>query len=142
VSLDTTRPLEELEGISWGEPTYSSYVVVTYHRIRKKRLFDLTNEELRLGISQQMSLPYLLPIALERLSKDPFVAGDFYPGDLMASVLRVPNEALIGRPEWVVAIKRIAAEFFAVSSQQDGSWRETILPILSEAQARFTENFP
>ena len=40
-------------------------------------------------IGQQMSLPYLLPLALELLHVGPFTAGDFYEGDLLENVLRI-----------------------------------------------------
>ena len=40
-------------------------------------------------IGQQIGLPYLMPLALELLRTDPFTAGDFYEGDLLAIMLRV-----------------------------------------------------
>ena len=39
-------------------------------------------------IGQNIGLSYLVPLALEYLEKDPLAEGDFYPGDLLASVLR------------------------------------------------------
>lgn len=43
-------------------------------------------------IGQQFSLEHLLPIALQLLEKEPLAAGDFYPGDLLCSVLKVGAE--------------------------------------------------
>lgn len=43
-------------------------------------------------IGQGIGLPHLVPLALERLEQDPWVAGDHYEGDLLMNVLRVPAE--------------------------------------------------
>jgi hypothetical protein len=56
-------------------------------------------EDLRLLIGQGDGLPYLVPLALEHLEKHPFAEGDFYPGDLLASVLTVADPFWAGRPE-------------------------------------------
>jgi hypothetical protein len=85
------KTLEQLDGKKWGEPTYDSYVVRTAHAVRRKPIGSLTDEELRLAIGQQVGLEWLVPLALERLSQDPFRSGDFYDGDLLANVARVPQ---------------------------------------------------
>jgi len=41
-------------------------------------------------IGQQIGLEFLVPIALERLAENPFAEGDFYPGDLLMTLLRLP----------------------------------------------------
>lgn len=79
--------LNTLEGEDWGEPDYGSYVVRTVHALRKKRLLDLTNEELRLALSQRVGLPYILDLAFSRLRMDPFIGGDFYNGDIIAALV-------------------------------------------------------
>ena len=40
-------------------------------------------------IGQQFGLPFLIPIALEKLQYDIFVDADFYEGDLLANILNV-----------------------------------------------------
>ena len=55
--------------------------------MRRKPLRDLTDEELRLAISQKMGLRFLMPLAVERLEADPLVAGDMYEGALLGVVL-------------------------------------------------------
>jgi hypothetical protein len=57
--------------------------------LRTKPLRDFTVEDLRIMIGQQVALDRLVGIALDRLRADPLVEGDCYPGDLLASVLRV-----------------------------------------------------
>ncbi len=83
--------LEELDGERWGEPTFDSYVVRTSHSLRRKPLVTLTDEELRLGVGQGIGLEWLVPLMLQRLTEDPFRAGDLYDGDLLVSLARVPS---------------------------------------------------
>lgn len=81
--------LEELEQSNWGEPTYSSHLVKECHRLRRVQLRLLTIENLRILIGQNIGLPFLMPLALERLEQNPLAEGDFYPGDLLCAALRV-----------------------------------------------------
>ncbi len=43
-------------------------------------------------ISQDIGTKFLVPLAIEILSKNPLVEGDFYEGDLLKSVLTVKPE--------------------------------------------------
>ncbi|MGY5343150.1 contact-dependent growth inhibition system immunity protein [Paenibacillus glucanolyticus] len=90
--VDLTKTLEELEGEYWSEPNFASSLVIQVHKSRKKPLCELNNEDLRLLIGQQMSLTFLLPLALERLIQNPLRSGDLYTGDLFCSVLKVGKE--------------------------------------------------
>lgn len=83
------KTLDELEGVVAGEPPYDSHLVRTIYALRKKPIGEFTTEDLRITIGQARGLPYLLPIALERLEADPLAEGDFYRGDLLMSVLAV-----------------------------------------------------
>ncbi|HVU70252.1 MAG TPA: contact-dependent growth inhibition system immunity protein, partial [Ktedonobacteraceae bacterium] len=83
------QSLQELEMQDWGEAPFPSYLVRTCHALRRKPLRDFTVEDLRIMIGQNISLDYLIPLALEHLQQDPLVAGDFFPGDLLANVLKV-----------------------------------------------------
>jgi len=82
------KSLEELEGVDAGEPPYDSYLVRTTYALRKKPVGDFTTEDLRIIIGQGLGLPYLLPLALERLEAEPLAAGHFYRGDLLTNVIR------------------------------------------------------
>jgi len=84
-----SQTLQDLDGDDWGEPTYGSYLVQTIHALRRKPLSEFTVEELRIMISQSNGVNYLVPLALTHLEKDAFVAGDFYPGDLLGVVMEV-----------------------------------------------------
>jgi len=82
--------LEQLEKDAWPEPDYNSYLVATCHKLRKKRLSDFGVEDLRIMIGQSIGLKYLLPKAIETLRQNPFSEGDFYEGDLLIAVVRLP----------------------------------------------------
>ena len=85
-----TQTLTELEGEDWGEPTWQSYVVTNSHRLRKTPLRDFTAEDLRFMLGQQISLPILMPMALDVLAMvDPFTGGDMCPGTLLQNALAV-----------------------------------------------------
>jgi len=50
-------------------------------------------------IGQGIGLRWLVPRALEALEQDPLSEGDLYPGDLLASVLRIPADFWSREPE-------------------------------------------
>jgi len=79
--------LESLEKDFWETPTEPSYLVETCHELRKKQLANFETEDLRIMISQDIGLKYLVPIALIKLNKNVLAEGDYYEGDLLKSVL-------------------------------------------------------
>jgi hypothetical protein len=90
--IDLTKTLTQLEG-SWAEPPAgSSTLVTTCHALRNKPLQDLTTEDLRIMIGQNLGLKFLVPLALQSLQDDPLAEGDFYPGDLLKQVLTIEPE--------------------------------------------------
>lgn len=86
--MDLNRTLEQLENDYWGEPSYDSQLVKTCHILRKKPLKYFKTEDFRILIGQNISLNYLIPLALEVLKKDLLAEGDYYSGDLLLSVLK------------------------------------------------------
>ena len=52
-------------------------------------------EDLQIMIGQQIGLPYLVPITLQRLRANVLAEGAFYPGDLLANVLRVDEQSSV-----------------------------------------------
>lgn len=92
-----TKTLDELEGVVSGEPKYNSYLVQTCHRLRTKPIGEFDTEDLRIMIGQGIGLPYLLPLALDRLEENPWAAGHMFPGDLLKMTAR--TEYSLTRPE-------------------------------------------
>jgi CDI immunity proteins len=102
------KSLEELEQADWGEPTYDSYLLTTIHRLRRVPLRQLSVEDLRIMIGQNIGLQYLVPLVLQHLRHDPLAQGDFYPGDLLKMVLDADAEFWQHHPEWHKEVEEIA----------------------------------
>ena len=85
------KTLENLEKDYWDKADYDSGLVRRCHELRKIALENFTIEDLRIMIGQQISLNYLIPLALEVLAKDLFAEGDFFEGDLLKNVLAIDN---------------------------------------------------
>ena len=87
------RSLEEIEKDYWGDaPADATRLLETVHELRRRPVAGLDVEGLRVLIGQKVGLEPLMPLALDRLGQDPLAEGDFYPGDLLVAVLRVPRD--------------------------------------------------
>ncbi|WP_329416569.1 contact-dependent growth inhibition system immunity protein [Streptomyces sp. NBC_00704] len=86
--VDRARSLEELERDFWSAPPAdASPLVVKVHSLRGHPIGELTVEDMRLLIGQNVGLRFLLPCALEVLRDDPMAAGHLYEGDLLSAVV-------------------------------------------------------
>ncbi|MEO6184580.1 MAG: contact-dependent growth inhibition system immunity protein [Verrucomicrobiota bacterium] len=132
--FDRSKSLQELEARDWGEPTYDSHLVTECHRLRRVPLREFTAENLRMMIGQQIALPYLVPLALDLLSTNPFTAGDCYEGDLLAAVLRADSRFWVASPDLRAEAARIAQQALSLLPSLDEIDRQT-------AQDSFTDAF-
>jgi hypothetical protein len=60
----TDKTLEQLDGDVWRLPEYNSALVLNCYRLRRVPLKEFTVEDLQLMIGQDLSLEYLIPIAI------------------------------------------------------------------------------
>lgn len=90
--MDRHSTLEKLEGSVWADHDFDSHLVRRCHQLRKVPLDKLTVEDLRILIGQQIGLKFLVDIAIEKLTADILAEGDFYPGDLLKSVIDIDEE--------------------------------------------------
>ena len=104
--LDKT--LEQLDGDVLGVREYDSALVRNCHRLRRVPLNEFTVEDVRLMIGQDLSLEYLMPIAIEHLEKNPFVEGDYYPGDLLKNAIGIRPDFWEQHPELLGKMQGIA----------------------------------
>jgi hypothetical protein len=129
------KSLQELEQSDWGEPTYDSYLVTTVNRLRRVPLRQFTVEDLRIMIGQGIGLPFLVPLALEHLRNNPLVEGDYYPGDLLKSMLTADSTFWLEHSEWREEIREIAARTLArlhSLTPEDEDYSDIVLESLTE----------
>lgn len=84
--------------------------MATVRELRRKPLGDLTVEDMRLLIRQDVGLAHLLPLAVEVLRGDPLAEGDMYEGDLLAAVLTRSPEIWSESPELGREVRLIVSE--------------------------------
>ncbi|MFC5889920.1 contact-dependent growth inhibition system immunity protein [Kitasatospora sp. CM 4170] len=93
------RSPEELERDAWPDPPAdATRLVTTVHALRRRPIGTLTVEDLRRLLGQQVGVPFVLPLALEILRRNPMAEGDLYEGDLLAAVLALPPEVWHASP--------------------------------------------
>ncbi|MDN5286304.1 MAG: hypothetical protein JWR38_2578 [Mucilaginibacter sp.] len=81
--------LEKTNSDDLGEA--STQLIKRCLELIKVPLNEYTIEDLRLMIGQDYGLPYLIPLAIEKLNDDLFAEGDLYEGDLLVNVLRIDH---------------------------------------------------
>lgn len=108
--FDRSKSLQEIENHDWGEPDPDVPLAEKCHRLRRKPLAELTTEDLRLMIGQQISLPILVPLAVEVLEADPFAEGNCFQGDLLSSVLRLDEIFWNGHADSLQRIVRVVGD--------------------------------
>ncbi|MBZ4187805.1 contact-dependent growth inhibition system immunity protein [Niabella beijingensis] len=90
--MKTNRSIEELEGNVWKNREFPTELVKRSFELRKIPVNNLDIDDLRLLIGQQIGLKYVVPLALNVLSNDILAGGNYYPGDLLKSVLEIPMD--------------------------------------------------
>ena len=88
-----TKSIEQLEKDIWKNPSeFPTDLIEKCYRYRKISIAELTNEQLRLLISQKIGIEYLIGIVLEKLERNILTECDFYEGDLLVVVSSLPVE--------------------------------------------------
>lgn len=125
--------IEEIEGDRWPEPKGDlTFLVTRCLALRRKPLAEFTVEDLRIMLGQQIAVPTLLPLAVEVLVRDPFAEGDFYPGDLLAAVLRLSASAWSGLRLERQRLAGVLANLLSSGPDVDGEVRNLIDAFLNE----------
>jgi hypothetical protein len=83
--------LHDLDGGDLLLPDQLSMFGATLRRHRRTPIERLGTEALRFLLEEGESHPVLMRVAIDRLEADPFLAGDFHPGDLLVAVLTRPT---------------------------------------------------
>jgi hypothetical protein len=137
--FDRRKSLQEIEQDDWGEPTYDSYLVTTVHRLRRKPLAEFTVEDLRIMIGQRISLPILIPLAVERLEEEPLAEGRFYPGDLLQAVFGAGEAFWGSHPDSLQRVRKVVGRVKDLLPSLDEISSPSVLRVLAEAPQSLTE---
>lgn len=139
--FDRTKSLQEVEQHDWGEPaTDDTSLVTRCLRLRRKPLNQFTVGDLRIMIGQKISLPILIPLAVERVQDEPLVEGDYYPGDLLHAVLRVDEAFWANHPDSFQQVRNIIRRVKDLLPSLDESDQPTVLTMLNEAPRCLTND--
>ncbi len=88
-----TKSIEQLEKDIWKNPSeFPTDLVEKCYRYRKISIAKLTNEQIRVLISQQIGIEYLIGTILEKLERNALTECDFYKGDLLVAASNLPTE--------------------------------------------------
>ena len=97
--MNEHKSIEQLENYYWKDVNFPSTLVERCFAYRKIPISDLTAEQLRLLISQQIGLPYLIARAVGMLQHDILTEGEYYPGDLLNSLISLNAKEWVNWPK-------------------------------------------
>ncbi|MFF4038716.1 contact-dependent growth inhibition system immunity protein [Streptomyces sp. NPDC001816] len=89
-SVDKDRSIEELEGDRWPDPPRDGTSLIrSVHALRRRAIKELSVEDLRRLIGQDVGLRWLLPVALDFLRETAPQEAEtgWYDDDLLSAVL-------------------------------------------------------
>ena len=138
INFDINRSLEELEAGPASNKRGS--MISRSSKLRQTRLKDLTTEELRIMIVQNRSLKFLVPLAIDRLQKDPFLKGDHYAGDLTNALLTIEKKFWITDLNgYIPMFKSIIEQAQAIADANPENYK-SFIQHFSQAIKLFTTN--
>ncbi|MFI9808670.1 contact-dependent growth inhibition system immunity protein [Streptomyces sp. NPDC052301] len=92
--LHLDRTLDELDPPCWTPPAGdATRLVRKVHALRRVPLGEMGPADLRTLVSQQVALPYVLPLAVRPLLEEPLLDAYFHEGDLLLAVVGAPAAA-------------------------------------------------
>lgn len=129
------KSLQELENSDWGDPASDdTYLVTTCKDLRRVPLKNLGTEDLRILIGQNIGLPFLIPLALERLSSKPLAEGDFYPGDLLVKVLMSESAFWENHSDYCEEVHKIVRPLLLMGQKKKKRFCDSIEAVKSAYQ--------
>jgi len=87
------KSIEQLENNYWKKaPEFPTTLIEKCFEYRKIKLSELSIEQIRLLISQEIGIEFLIGIALKKLELNIIAEGNLYEGDLLVSVSKILPE--------------------------------------------------
>ncbi|TRV82106.1 hypothetical protein FKN01_02235 [Streptomyces sp. 130] len=108
--LHLDRTLDELDPPRWPDPpSDTTHLVRTVHALRRVPLRELRPADLRTLVSQQVALPYVVPLAVRLLLEEPLLDACFYEGDLLLATVNAPATVWDLLPELAEQLRAVAS---------------------------------
>lgn len=112
--LHLDRTLDELDPPRWPDPpSHTTYLVRTVHALRRVPLRELRPADLRVLVSQQVALPYVVPLAVRLLLEEPLLDAYFYEGDLLLATVAVAPPVWALLPDLASQLRTVLADLHA-----------------------------
>ncbi|MCG8671949.1 MAG: contact-dependent growth inhibition system immunity protein [Pseudomonadales bacterium] len=93
------KSLEELEDSIWPEQPNASAIMRRCLELRKLPLSGLSASDIRVLLGQKIGLTHVVPMAIRILEDSPLIEADHYKGDLLCTVLDLPEIFWDDHPE-------------------------------------------
>jgi hypothetical protein len=92
--LHLDRTLDDLDPPRWTPPAAdATHLVRKVHGLRRVPLGRLAPADLHTLVSQQVALPYVLPLVVRLLLEEPLLDAYYYEGDLLLAAVEAPASA-------------------------------------------------
>lgn len=101
------RSIADLDGLEIEKGTYGMGSTAWLARALVSSLRDLGPAELRRLLAHGRGVRWVLPLALVRLEREPFLAGDYRPGDVLGAVLALGPDDPAWTPERRASLGRV-----------------------------------
>jgi hypothetical protein len=119
--------LEELTGSELGESDDApTPLVASVLEAWKKPLRELSKDEIGDLLVQQMGFPYLLDLVWPKLEADPLFDAGYYPGDVLANLIRAEPSIWADRPEYQIGLISLYERALARPADENDAFREIL----------------
>ncbi|WP_330238543.1 contact-dependent growth inhibition system immunity protein [Streptomyces sp. NBC_00525] len=109
--LHLGQTLDELDAPRWTEPPAdATHLVRKVHALRRVPLGELRAADLRVLVSQQVALAYVVPLAVRMLVEEPLLDAYYYEGDLLLATVNVPATVWDLFPELAEELRAVVVE--------------------------------
>lgn len=119
--LDKT--IKQLTGLDLSSDSWNSGLIRKVEKYINQPLKSLDIEALRLLISQNIGLDFLIPMAIDRLRENILAKGDLYEGDLLKNVLDSNKVYWIKHKDYHVNLVDLYNENLAIF-ESDNSYKQ------------------
>lgn len=129
--------LHDLHGVDGAEAKATSILDGTLRVHRRTPIERLGTEALRFLLQEGESAAVVLRVAIDRLERDPFLGGDFHPGDLLVEVLAQRSALWNAVPELRARAYALADDAGTMSDMLEPEDRAIVERAIRDFRARW-----